>query len=205
MIRLVRMVWDKFSIYLPIVLMGLLALGTYWLVRSTPGAVSATTETALKHEHDYQMKNFSLQTFESDGRLKNELTGEEAKHFPDTDTLEIQQIKIKNISPSGRISTARANRAVVNGDASEVQLLGDALVVRESAREKTGEISPRINIQGEFLHAYLEKELVKSHKPVELTRGSSTFTADGIEFDNFEQVLNMKGRVRGTLQQQNSK
>jgi hypothetical protein len=29
-------VWDRFLLYFPLVSMGLLALGTYWLVRSTP-------------------------------------------------------------------------------------------------------------------------------------------------------------------------
>jgi hypothetical protein len=30
--------WDNISIYLPVALMGLLVLGTYWLVRNAPGA-----------------------------------------------------------------------------------------------------------------------------------------------------------------------
>ena len=33
MIRLLLMAWDRLSIYLPIAMMGLMALGTYWLVR----------------------------------------------------------------------------------------------------------------------------------------------------------------------------
>ena len=28
--------WDRLSIYLPVVLMGLLAMGSYWLLRATP-------------------------------------------------------------------------------------------------------------------------------------------------------------------------
>jgi lipopolysaccharide export system protein LptC len=204
MIKLVKVGWDRFSIYLPILLMGFLALGTYWLVRSTPTYSPQPGEQQLKHEHDYLMKSFSLKSFENDGRLKNELLGEEAKHFPDTDTLEIEQIRIKNYSATGRISTASANRAVVNGDATEVQLIGDALVLREGAIEKSGKPSPRLSIQSEYLHANLETEVVKSHKPVQLSRGNSRFTANSLEFDNFDQVLNLQGRVRGTLLQGNS-
>ena len=36
MIRVIRQGWDQLSIYLPVVLMGLLALGTWWLVRNAP-------------------------------------------------------------------------------------------------------------------------------------------------------------------------
>jgi lipopolysaccharide export system protein LptC len=205
MTRVLRIGWEKVSIYLPILLMGVLALGTYWLVRSSPNFEAIASKRELRHEHDYLMRQFSVRSFEKDGSLKMELTGEEAKHFPDTDTLEIEQINIKNLNEVGRISTAKANRAVVNGDTTEVQLIGDAIVIREGGKEKSGYFSPQISIRSEFLHAYLETEVVKSHKSVEIHRGNSTFTANSIEFNNFEQVLNLKGRVRGTLFQQDEK
>jgi lipopolysaccharide export system protein LptC len=40
---------------------------------------------------------------------------------------------------------------------------------------------------------------VKSHKPVELTRGTDRFTADSLEYDNLDQVVELRGRVRGVL------
>ena len=33
---LLRATWDRLSVYLPIMLMGLMAMGTYWLARNTP-------------------------------------------------------------------------------------------------------------------------------------------------------------------------
>ena len=36
MSRILLGLWDRLSLYLPIALMGLVALGTYWLVQSTP-------------------------------------------------------------------------------------------------------------------------------------------------------------------------
>jgi lipopolysaccharide export system protein LptC len=53
--------------------------------------------------------------------------------------------------------------------------------------------------RGEFLHAFLTTEKVKSHKPVELLRGQDRFTADSLDFDNVDQILQLQGRVRGTL------
>ncbi len=43
------------------------------------------------------------------------------------------------------------------------------------------------------------RERVESHKPVELTRGDNRFTADSLEFDNLDQVMDLRGRVRGSL------
>ena len=41
MIGVLRHAWDRLSIYLPVLLMGLLALGTWWLVKNTPGPIAA--------------------------------------------------------------------------------------------------------------------------------------------------------------------
>jgi lipopolysaccharide export system protein LptC len=41
MTPVLRQGWEKFSLYLPIILMGMLALGTWWLVRNAPAPVAA--------------------------------------------------------------------------------------------------------------------------------------------------------------------
>jgi lipopolysaccharide export system protein LptC len=45
----------------------------------------------------------------------------------------------------------------------------------------------------------MKTERLKSHKPVELQRGQDRFTADALDFDNVAQVLQLEGRVHGTL------
>jgi lipopolysaccharide export system protein LptC len=204
-IRIIRMVWERLSMYLPMLLMGVLAMGTYWLVRSTPIFATSPVDQPLQHEYDYFMERFSVKTFDVDGQLKNEILGLEARHFPDTDTMEIEQVRIVNYTKMGHMTTATANRAVTNGDGSEVQLIGNAQVVREAVVEKSGQEKPRMSLRSEFLHVYLETERVKSHKPVELTRGNDQFTAESMEFDNLDQVMQLQGRVRGTLEQKQAR
>jgi lipopolysaccharide export system protein LptC len=58
---------------------------------------------------------------------------------------------------------------------------------------------PRMEYRGEFLHAFMTTERVTSHKPVVLIRGNDRFSADTLDYDNVEQVIQMRGRVRGTL------
>ena len=200
MMRLLRRAWDRLSIYLPIMLMGLLALGTYWLVRSTPVLDAEAPERPLRKDPDYLMERFSIKTFGDDGRLKSEVYGEQARHYPNTDVLEIDQVRIRSFNSRGHTTTATARRALANNDASEVQLIGDARVVREARWIAHGVTLPRVSFSGEFLHAFLNDERVKSHKPVELTRGNDRITADSLDYSNFDQVLELHGRVRGTLQ-----
>lgn len=199
MIHLLRTSWDRFSIYLPTILMGVLALGTYWLVRSTPALVPPQEQKPAKHRPDYFMKNFSVKTFDAEGRVKSEIYGEEARHFPDTDILEIDQVRIHSFNEKGQRTTATANRALANSDASEVQLIGNAFVVKEAVQGQKAETSPRMTYKSEFLHAYLVTERVKSHLPVEMTRGRDRFTGDSMDFDNVDLVMQLRGRVRGLL------
>lgn len=195
----VRGLWERSAVYLPVILMGLLALGTYWLARNTPLAGPAETQRVATHDADSFMRGFSIKTFDASGRLKSEVFGTEARHYPDTDTVEIDQPRIRSFNARGELTVAQARRALSNGDGSEVQLMGDAVVTREASTDAQGHARPRLEFRGEFLHAFLDTERVKSHKPVELTRGNNRFTAESLDFDNLDQVLQLQGRVRGTL------
>jgi lipopolysaccharide export system protein LptC len=196
---LLRQLWDQLTLYLPVFLMGLLAMATYWLVRSTPVFVPPGPAAAALHQPDYFMRNFAVKTFDEAGKLKSEVVGGEARHYPDTDALEIDQVRIRSFDPQGRLTTATARQAITNTDASEVQLIGGARVVRTAARNAAGKEQPAMTFTGEYLHAFMNTERVKSHKPVELTRGKDTFTADSMDFDNKRLVMLLQGRVRGTL------
>ena len=191
--------WDRMAIYMPLLSMGLLALGTYWLAQNNPGLSAPETAKEVRHEIDYFMKKFSVRTFDETGRLKSEIFGDEGRHFPDTDILEIDQARVRSLRPDGSITLATGNRAYTNGDASEVQLTGDARVVRDAWRDASGKEFPRLEFRGEFLHAFLNEERVTSHMPVVLTRGLDQFTGDTFDYDNLGQVANLKGRVRGVL------
>jgi lipopolysaccharide export system protein LptC len=199
MIAFLRHAWDRLSLYLPVVLMGLLALSTWWLVRNAPQPQDPRPTTALSHEPDYQMNGVSVRSFAPDGRLQTEVLGAVARHYPDTDTLEIDQVRIRSQGKGERVVLATADRALSNADGSEVQLLGNAVVVREAA-VVNGKAQPRLEFRGDFLHAWPQQERVRSHLPVTLLRGKQDrFTADSLEYDNLEQVFQLRGRVRGVL------
>ncbi len=190
--------WERFLLYLPLMVMGTLALGTYWLVRSTPVPEAAQAERVRGHEPDYFMQGFSIKTYDASGRMRSEVQGDVARHYPDTQWIEIDSIRIRSFDAQGRLTTASARRGLTTDSGSEVQLIGKAVVVRE-ADKTAGKTQPRMEYRGEFLHAFMDTEVVKSHKPVELTRGNDRFTADALEFDNVDQVIQLRGRVRGTL------
>jgi len=198
-IRLRRM-WDRLAVYLPIVLMAFMAMTTYWLVRNTPVAGDAELEADPRHVPDYFMRDFSVKVFGADGKLKSEMIGIEGRHYPDTDTLEIDQPHIRIINPEGRLTTAVAKRGLINADGSEAQLFDKAVVVREATTNAQGVAVPRTELQSDFLHLFANTEEVRSHLPVVLVRGAGDrFSGDGMDYDNLDRVMQLNGRVRGTL------
>lgn len=196
---IVREAWDRFLLYLPLACMAVLALGSYWMVRSEAPAALPSAPRVQKHEPDYFMEGFAVKTFDAGGRMRSEVLGDKVRHYPDKQWLEIDGIRIRSFDTQGKLTTASADRGLSNEDGSEVQLMGHALVVREGGSDKTGKATPPMEYRGEFLHAFMYTEKLKSHKPVELQRGNDRFTADSMDFDNAEQLLQLNGRVRGTL------
>ena len=191
--------WDRTAMYMPLLMMAALALGTYWLVRNTPTFSAPEAVREVGHEIDYFMQNFTIKTFDEGGKLKSEIAGAEARHFADTDILEIDQARIHSININSQLTTATANRAYSNGDGSEVQLTGNARIVREASRDSQGKEAPRLEFRGEFLHAFLNEERVQSHLPVVLIRGADQFTGNVFSYNNLDQVAVLTGRVRGVL------
>jgi lipopolysaccharide export system protein LptC len=198
---LLRRLAEHLVIYLPVLLMAALALGSYWLVRNAPLAAASSADKPLSHEADYFLKQFSIKSFTQQGSLKSELFGAQARHFADTDTIEIDNVRMHNFNQTGRLTTVTsANRAISNGDNSEIQMYGNASSVREAAADTNGVMQPKMEFKGEFLHTFVNEERLKSHLPIVIRQGSSEFTADSLDYDNVARVINLQGRVKAVLQ-----
>ena len=184
---------DALSTYLPLLLMALLASGTWWLVKNTPLFEGPAAPRAVRSEPDYTMRGFTLTRFAPDGQFAVRVEGDVLRHYPDTDRLEIDGVRIHALSPDGRSTRANARRALANGDVSEVQLLGAAQVKSEIG---AGDL---LEIDGEFLHALVRFERLRSHLPVVVKRGAGVTRAAGLDYDHLAQLLRLDGPVHATL------
>ncbi len=185
---------DLASSYLPLLLMALLALATWWLVRSAPPGATAPVEAPLRHEPDYQMSQFTVLRFARGGALRTRIEGDQLRHYPDTDTLEIDNPRIRTITPDGRVTSASAQQALSNADASDVQLRGGAHVVREATATEQA-----IEFRGEFLEVFKNTEQVRSLLPVTVTQGGTEVQAAGMAYDNLTRIVTLQGRMRAVF------
>ena len=171
--------------YLPLLLMLLLALGTWWLVKNTPAADEPRAAAAPSQEPDYTMDDFVVERFDKDGRLKVRLQGEQMRHYADRDLIEVDRARLRAVSAEGRVLVAHAQR--------EVQLIGDAHV------DSTGPRGEPVAFRGEFLHVFVNTERVRSHLPVTVHRDGSEFRAAGMDYDHLSGLLQLQGKMRAQL------
>jgi len=200
---------DRLSAWLPVLCMGFFALGTVWLVRSVPGTPDGQPAAAPPgHGPDYYMRQFTVRQFDAQGRMSAELFGAEGQHYPDTDKLAVQAPRWRAYDAQGRLISGNSIRALSNRDGSEIELFGDARVVRQplppasAAGQPAGPDDALLTFSGQYLRAWTQTHRVSSNQPVELTRGTDVFTGERFDYDDHTGVANLQGRVRGVIQPQ---
>jgi len=184
--------------YLPLLMMALLAGGTWWLVKNTPLLDGPTERPLARHEPDYRMDRFEIQRIAADGRLRVQVGGAELRHYPDTDTVEIDQVRLRAIAPDGSLAIAEAKRAISNGDGSDMQLIGDVHLRR--LPPGAGENAPALlEVRGEFLQALSNSEILRSHLPVTIRQGGSTLNAQNFEYRHLTGQVSFTGKAQGQI------
>jgi lipopolysaccharide export system protein LptC len=184
---------DGLSSYLPLLLMGTLAMATWWLVKNTPGALPERQTKADPGLPDYTMRSFVLQRYAPDGRQTARLEGQALRHYTGDNRIEIDALRLQAFLPDGRVIEATARRAVSNDDATELQLQGGAEVTGTDSGGRP------VEIRSEFLHAFIETEIVRTDLPVTVKQGASHWRAGGLVYDGRVRRLDFAGPVRASL------
>ncbi|MEX8494758.1 LPS export ABC transporter periplasmic protein LptC [Sphaerotilus sp.] len=180
---------------LPLFLMALLAAATWWLVQSTPSPMPERAPAEIRHEPDYEMHGFSVQHYATVGPARGVIEGDVVRHYPDTDTLEIDGVRLRWRDDQGHTLRATAARAVATGNGDEVRLAGGVTVVRDLL---SGEDAPMTFSSEEMLFDR-RIDQVRSTRPVTLQQGASLVEARALVYDHADGRLDLQGAVRGHL------
>jgi len=191
---LLRRLLDQLSLYLPLILMGVLALGSWWLVRSMPEMAHVDENKPARKEPDYRLEKFWVKSFDSTGRMTREVGGATGRHYPDVDELHIDQVRIYAESEKNVKMNAKAETGIATGDGERVTLIGQAVAIREADAQ-----APRTELRGERLLALPKQERLLSSDPVRITREGDVFTAQTLNFNSKTGEYQLEGRVRGML------
>jgi lipopolysaccharide export system protein LptC len=189
-----RRLLDALSLYLPLIVVAMLASGSWWLVRSIPALTSPEANRPVRQEPDYRLSDFSVKAFNATGQMTREITGKKAQHFPATENLQIEEIRIFAQNDNGSRMSAQALQGVASDDGTQVTLVGQAQTIQHAQENR-----PQIELRGERLVALPDEDRVLSDDPVHITRGRDVFTANTMNFNSNTGEYVLQGRVRGTL------
>ena len=189
-----RRLLDSLSVYLPLIVMAMLALGSWWLVKSVPALSAPAANKPTRQEPDYSLSDFSVKSFNASGRLTREISGAQAQHYPASELLEIQRVRIFVQSKDGTRMNAQASQGISTDDGKQVTLVGSVDVIQHAHAER-----PQLALSGERLVVFPDEDRLVSAQPVRITRGRDVFTAQSMDFNSSSGEYALKGRVRGTL------
>ena len=119
------------------------------------------------------------------------------RHFPDTDTVEIEGLRLRLVNADGSVTTGSARQALSNRDGTQLRLMGHARVVREPAPQTAG--GDRVEIRGEFLEVLSDSERVLSHLPVTVITPQGELRAGKLDYSHLDRAGQLAGRVTGEL------
>jgi lipopolysaccharide export system protein LptC len=200
-IRIFAIVIDRLVLVLPLLMVAMLALGSYWMVRSAPGVDTGELPRPPDDTPDYLIEGFTVQKFDANGRLSALLQGASAQRLPDAPWIEIQKFTFRSTDTQGQLKLASADQGLSNPDNNEFQLSGNARMVREA--HPAGDY-PRLEIRGDFLHVWTESEKVESDRPVQIVHGKHRIRADNLQYDGTTRALQMDGRVQAIFVNESS-
>ncbi len=187
---------DMFGASLPLMLMALLALGTWWLVRHAPKMPQRVAAAAPGHDPDYRLEKFELERFDASGQLALTLRGQRLRHYPDTDELSIDVLHLTAQGRQAQQVEASASAAWVSAKGEQVRLEGSADVMHRAPG------SEPVRIRGEQLLLNTRNHDVRADQPVQVIQGRNEFNADALMFDGTQQLLTLHGPARAVFQPQ---
>ena len=191
---------QRLQAVLPVLLLGTLALVTYWLVRNSPIMSTESAPAQPSTKPNAYFRNFHLVSFDAQGRWIAQISGVKASHRDVTEMYEIESPQVlRRDQKTDTLTQVSARQGQVNEQGSLIRLHGQAVIRRESNKATAGAPSRPLEISSETLLLDDERQMIEAPQTVLITQGLNRFSADHMVAMQPEGKLQLTGRVHGTL------
>jgi lipopolysaccharide export system protein LptC len=186
--------------FLPMLLMAVLTLGTYWMVQMNEPNLD--TEKQKRHVPDYIMDGIVVTTLGPEGNTKFRVAGQKLVHYEDDASSEIDWPIARRFHETKPAITVKSDKGFLDGDMTVLDLVGNASLTRPAqAASATQAGSARLFMSSSKFTVLMNEDIVKTNRPVNLEQGLSIMTSqEGAIFDNVHQKLTMIGQVKGRIE-----
>jgi len=192
---------DRLTAWSPALLLGGLAALTYWLDAQVQ-APSNAGAGAPRHEPDMFIENFRAVSLGEDGKPRQILSAQRAVHYPDDQTSEFVEPRLKLDQPGKPGFELSAKHGKPSADHDQVWFSGNVRAVREPQPGESGAAASggRMTLATEALHVATREERLDTDQPVTIEDARGIIRGVGLEFDNVARTASLRSQVSGTLQ-----
>jgi lipopolysaccharide export system protein LptC len=196
-----RQAIDALGRGLPLMLMTVLTLGTFWLVQEHTPNTSPELDTTPTHRPDYVLKGFSAITLDEKGFAHHQFTAKRMVRYQDTQETDVEHPFFQvyaHTDTQGRQHPAyqlHSTTGTLSGDGSVLNLYGQAQLER-------GKVLPTgqpLRVSSAHFRAWLYTDILESPTTTRIEQGPSVLVAQNFRYDNQQLSLAFSGRVSGTL------
>lgn len=191
---------QRLQAWLPVWLLGALALFSYWLVQNSPILNTAETARSPSIKPNAYFYHFRLIGYGRDGKWEMQMNGQRASHREDLQHYDIDGPKMLKRSPvSGVLTQVSARRGQINESGTVAHLFEQAVIHRPRQQAADGTVSKPLEIRSEYLLLDDERQALETHQPVVIMQDQDQFKAEHMLALQQDGKLTLDGNVRGTL------
>ena len=170
-----------------------LALGSFWLLKVLQRRGEADQPDLPRIAPDYYVNKFTFVKNAKSKTARYNISGDVLTHYPADDSYEIIHPIINNLSNGRPAMVMHADKALVNSDTSQIQMIDHVEIDRPA--------SPQIehfHLTSTYLMLLPDDDIMKTDKPVDLLLGTSKLAGTGMLANNATRQLDLSSRVHGT-------
>jgi len=172
-----------------------IALSSFWVVEVMRRSGGDFTEQPARTEPDFYVEKFNYVKMSRAGQAQYHLSGSRLTHDPVDDSYDIVDPVLRSVRAAGEPTTVTARRAWVNSDSSEIRLFDDVHIDRPATPDRE-----RLQLHTEYLVVLPDDDVMKSDKPVRITKGKSVLNGTGMFANNATGEFRLHSKVHGTYQ-----
>lgn len=187
--------YDRLAATLSLLLLLVLAAGTYYLAQVSLRGAAAIRPAAASGEPDNFVDNALFTRVNAQGAPVFRMSARRMLHFPADQATTYEQPVLVSLDPDKPRVNLRADRGRSSAGGEETVLSGNVVMVRAASAQE-----PQMTIRTQSVTVYSDTEIARTTLPVRIERGDSVLTGVGMEFNNAARSLRVDSRVRLTWQ-----
>ncbi len=181
----------RFSLTLPLVVLAVLAVLTFWIDRYVQAPQQAPSKQKT-HDPDYFMENFVSSKTDKNGKLKTMLAAVKLEHYADDDSLHMTRPRLTQFNANGGYSQIEGQRGIITANGNIAEFFDHVVVSRPATSDGSD-----MHLYTNYLKVLPEKHLATTPEEVRITQGPSSYmTGTGMIYDKQNQEITLQNNVK---------